>query len=159
MRHGDRRPTQQRGFTYVMLLVAIALVGAALAALGPMWAEQAQREREQELLRVGELYARAIQTYRESSPGSLKRYPTTLGDLLLDTRFVGTRRHLRRLYADPLDPQRPWGLVRAADGGVAGVYSLDPRQPWRRNLLVNDVLELPAATRYDDWKFTPKPRS
>ncbi len=139
-----------------MLLAAVALVGVALAALGPMWAEQVQREREQELLRVGELYARAILSYHQSSPGSMKRYPATLADLLLDTRFVGTRRHLRQLYLDPLDPKRAWGLVRAPDGGVAGIYSQDTAQPWRRSAVVSDVLDLPAATRYADWKFAPK---
>jgi type II secretory pathway pseudopilin PulG len=147
---------RQQGYTYLMLLTAVALVGVALAKLGPMWADEAQREREQELLRVGGLYASAILSYHQASPGSLKRYPAELSDLLLDTRFVGTRRHLRKLYPDPLDPQRSWGLVRAPDGGVAGVYSLDTRQPWRRSALVTAVLDLPAATRYADWKFIPR---
>ena len=120
------------------------------------WADAAQREREQELLRVGELYAKAIGNYRASSPGSVKRYPAELGDLLQDNRFVGTRRHLRKLYADPLNPARSWGLIRAPDGGVAGVYAQDERLPFARTGLQVGVVQLAPAQRYSDWKFMPK---
>jgi len=39
--------------------------------------------------------------------------------------FVGRwRRHLRRLYPDPITNSAERGLVKAPDGGVMGVYSL-----------------------------------
>ena len=150
------RIASQRGFTYITMMTVVALLGIGLAALGPMWADDAQRQREQELLRVGALYASAIAAYREVSPGSLKRYPPNLESLVLDTRFVGTRRHLRKLYADPLLPSRPWGLLRDADGGVRGVFSEDDRVPLLRASLDVGVRRLPAAQRYADWKFMPK---
>lgn len=154
MRAGDlRRP--QVGFTYVLVLAAVALLGLALAALGPMWAEEARRSREAELLRVGQAYAEAIASYREASPGSVRQYPRELGNLLVDTRFVGMKRHLRKLYADPLSPGRPWGVIRAADGGIRGVYSLDTRSPLRKVPLRLGVVELPAAQTYVEWKFMP----
>ncbi len=146
----------QRGFTYLTVMALVALLGLGLAAIGPMWADAAQREREQELLRVGQLYAQAIGSYRASSPGSVKRYPAQLADLLQDTRFVGTRRHLRKLYADPLNPARQWGLIRAPDGGVAGVYAQDERLPFVRAAQQVGVVQLTAAQRYSDWKFMPK---
>ncbi len=139
-----------------MVMAVVAVVGIGLAAIGPMWSDAARREREQELLRVGELYAQAIEAYRAQSPGSLKRYPPELDSLTLDTRFVGTRRHIRKLYADPLQPNRPWGLVRAADGGIQGVYSLDERQPLLRSGLSLGTTQLTPAQRYSDWKFMPK---
>lgn len=146
----------ERGFTYLWLLAVVAVLGLGLAALGPMWAESAQREREEDLLRIGQIYAQAIHDYHQASPGSVKRFPPTLDALLLDTRFVGTRRHLRRLYADPLDPARPWGLVRAPDGGVAGVYSQDTRRPWLRAGWSGEHVALPPAERYADWQFVPQ---
>ena len=149
-------PMAQRGFTYVTVMAVVALLGIGLAAMGPMWSEAAQREMEQDLLRVGTLYAQAIDSYYAVSPGSVKRYPPNLDSLVLDTRFVGTRRHLRRLYADPLQPSRQWGLVRAPDGGVRGVYSLDERRPFARASLTLDAVSLPAVQRYVDWKFMPK---
>lgn len=152
------RPTQA-GFTYLLVMAMVALVGIGLAAVGPRWSDAAQRERELELLRIGNLYAQAIEAYRAQSPGSQKLYPPDLESLLLDTRFVGTRRHLRKLYADPLQPTRPWGLIRAADGGVQGVYSLDERQPLKRTEVFFGATRLEPAQRYSDWKFKPKETS
>lgn len=156
MRVGSRNTGRQRGFTYVLVMALIALLGACLAAIGPRWSDDALRDREQELLRVGALYAAAIGSYHASSPGSAKRYPPTLEALLLDTRFVGTQRHLRRLVPDPLAPGRPWGLVRAADGGIQGVFSQDERTPFLSNPVDLGAASIPAGKRYADWVFTPK---
>ena len=144
---------KQRGFTYVTVMALIAVLSLGLATLGPWWSAATQREREQDLLRVGVIYAEAIASYRATAPGSAKPYPPNLTSLTLDTRFVGTRRHLRRLYADPLNPARPWGLVAAPDGGIRGVYSLDERQPFLRAPSQLGKVSLPASQRYSDWKF------
>jgi type II secretory pathway pseudopilin PulG len=156
MQVGDARPRQQGGFTYLTVMAMIAVLGFGLASLGPMWSDSAQREREQELLRVGALYADAVNAYYKSSPGSLKRYPPTLEALTLDTRFVGTQRHLRKLYADPLNPTRPWGVIAAPDGGVMGVFSQDQRQPFLQAAVNAGSAVLSPAPRYSDWKFMPK---
>jgi|SRR5438105_13537190 len=155
MRPGDAG-LAQRGFTYVWVMAVIAILGIGLAAIGPTWADAARREREQDLLRVGRIYADAIANYYRSSPGSLKRYPPSLDALLLDTRFVGTYRHLRSLYADPLKPDRPWGIVRASDGGVRGVYSQSADEPMRREALDLGAVILPPARRYSEWQFVPR---
>ena len=154
MRAGE--PNCQRGFTYIWAMAAVAILGLGLAAIGPTWADAARREREQDLLRIGQLYAQAIGSYYRSSPGSEKRYPPSLDALLLDTRFVGTYRHLRRLYADPLKPGQAWGVLRGADGSVRGVYSLSMDEPMRREALDLGVVVLPAARRYSEWQFVPK---
>jgi type II secretory pathway pseudopilin PulG len=146
----------QRGFAYVMLLAAVALIGLGLAVVGPRWAEAEQREQERMLLKVGELYAQAIASYYLASPGSTRRYPPDLQSLVLDTRFVGVKRHLRRLYTDPLNPHRPWGIVRAPDGGIQGIYSQDSRQPRRVVGLQTAWLNLPPARAYAEWLFVPR---
>jgi len=157
MRAGDASAMgRQRGFTYVWVMVAVAILGIGLAAIGPAWADAAKREREQELLRIGRIYAQAIASYHRSSPGSEKRFPPSLEALLLDTRFVGTYRHLRRLYADPMKAGQAWGIVRAPDGSVRGVYSQSADQPLRSEPLDLEVTVLPAATRYSEWQFVPK---
>jgi hypothetical protein len=69
---------------------------------------------------------------------------------------VTTLRHLRKLYPDPLDPSRAWGLVRAADGGIQGVYSLAPRSPWARTAVDLGVTTVGPAERYADWIFMPR---
>ena len=156
MRVGRPTIAGQRGFTYLMVMAAIALLGVGLAAIGPRWADEAKREREQELLRIGELYAGAIKSYYFSSPGNAKRYPPNLESLVLDTRFAGMRRHLRRPYADPLLPSRPWGIVRGDDGGIRGVFSQDERAPLRQSATKSDLLDLPAASSYSQWQFVPR---
>jgi type II secretory pathway pseudopilin PulG len=145
----------QQGFTYVMVMAALLLLGIVLAVIGPRWADQSQREREAELLRVGRLYAQAIKNYRDATPGTLRQYPPDLDSLLLDTRFVGVRRHIRHLYPDPMDPRRAWGVQRDKDGGVTGVYSLDERMPFMHQRLRDKLFELKAVTRYSEWIFSP----
>ena len=146
----------QRGFTYVWVMAAVAVLGIGLAAVGPVWHDDVKREREKDALRIGQLYAQAIASYYKSSPGSDKRYPPTLEALLVDTRFVGTYRHLRRLYDDPLRPGRAWCVVRAADGGIRGVFSQSTEEPLRREPLDLGVTMLAAAAKYSDWLFAPK---
>ena len=157
MRVGDRRA--HSGFTFVGVLLLLALCMLGLAVAGPIWSQQVKREREQELLRVGALYAQALARYRDASPGSLKQYPPGLEALLLDTRFVGTERHLRKLYPDPMNPGSPWGLVLDADKRVIGVYSLSDEPPVAQGSLELGGVVLPPASRYSDWKFTLKTKS
>ena len=110
-RHGVRGSLTmraQRGFTYVGLLLAVALAGVALAAAGMLWSTTAKRDKEAELLFVGDQFRRAIGSYYEGTPGA-KRYPQRLADLLEDKRLAITRRHLRRIYADPMTGQRGLG--------------------------------------------------
>lgn len=143
----------QHGFTYVAMLFALAMFGIGLAAVGEAWSTATQREREEELIQIGQAYVRAISTYFAQAPGTAKSYPPTLQDLVEDRRFVGVRRHLRKIYLDPVGKGAEWGLVKAADGGIAGVYSLSEKATLRRQPLF-----LPGATpiigeRYVDWKF------
>jgi type II secretory pathway pseudopilin PulG len=154
MQSGER--PVQRGFAYVVVLAMVAIMGIGLAAMGPLWAEEGQREREDELLRVGQLYADAIVSYHRASPGAVKFYPGSLEVLLSDTRFVGTKRHLRALYPDPVGSGRPWGLLRGADGGIRGVYSQSDIVPLRRVAIDLGSLSLAPASKYSDWQFIAK---
>jgi type II secretory pathway pseudopilin PulG len=163
MRPGERRCASragragtQHGFTYVVVLAILALLGVALAAIGTRWADRVQREREQDLLRVGQLYAQAILAYRRGSPGSDKTWPKNLQDLLLDPRMLGTVRYLRAPYADPMVPGQPFGLVRAADDTIRGVYSTSAATPFRQGTVDLGVTVLAPAQHYSDWQFIPK---
>ncbi|NKI97725.1 type II secretion system protein [Rhizobacter sp. SG703] len=161
MRAGSRCSTRAAagGFTYVLVLLLVALMGLGLAVAGPRWSDAAQREREDELLRIGSLYAQAITRYHEASPGSLKQYPPSLDSLLQDTRYVGTRRHLRKLYTDPMQPGQPFALVRGADGGIRGVHSTSEAQPLHSSLPPMDgVADMPPASKYSQWIFLAKPQ-
>lgn len=156
MRRGDGLHRWARGFTYVWALAAVAVLGIGLAAVGTVWSAAAQREREDELIRIGTAYAQAIISYRRLSPGSVQQAPPSLAALVLDDRYIRAYRHLRRLYPDPMEPRRPWGLVTDASGRVIGVYSQSHEQPLRRTAVSSGEVQLPPANRYSDWKFVPK---
>jgi type II secretory pathway pseudopilin PulG len=118
----------ERGFTYLALLFAVAISGVLLAAAGTVWQTAMQRERELELLFVGAEIERAITLYFETSPGPVRELPRTLADLVEDRRGPVVRRHLRRLYRDPITGG-DWGIVPAPGGRIAGVYSRSDRTP------------------------------
>jgi len=141
------QPRRARGFSYLMVLLWVALSGAVLAALGRSWALQAQREREAELAFRGQAIARALASYAAAVDvngcSNLVEYPRRLEDLLEDRRCGLMRRHLRRLYADPVLRSPRWGLV-IVDGRIRGVHSRSTAAVLR---------QLDGAATYDQWVF------
>jgi type II secretory pathway pseudopilin PulG len=154
MRAGKGVPVRrQAGFTYVAVLFALAIFGLGLAALGESWSAASKRAREAELIEAGAAFVKAIGAYYMQSPGAVKAYPQRLEQLLEDQRFVGLVRHLRRVVRDPVTGNAEWGLVRAPDGGIRGVYSLSDKETLRRQpLQLPDALPV-SGPRYADWKF------
>lgn len=138
------------------MLIVVALLAAAASTLATRWADEVRREREQDLLRVGDAIAGAIASYRRASGTAVRRYPPALEDLLEDRRAFGTLRHLRQVYPDPVHRGAAWGLVRAPDGGVMGVYSLSVEAPMRRVPVKLRHVDLPAAAQYAQWLFVPR---
>ena len=106
--------TGERGFTYLLLLFAIALGGIGLAALGEQARLRQQREQEAELMFSGAQIARAIASYRAASPAGSRALPGSIDDLLEDRRSGRPVRHLRQVYRDPLAPA---GDAARRDGG------------------------------------------
>lgn len=146
-----------RGFTYLAILFIMAIMGALMTFGGMLFSSAQQRDREAELLAVGNEIRSAIGSYYERTPGSVKRYPASLQHLLSDNRFVSNVRHLRRIYPDPLTGKAEWGLVRAPDGGVMGVYSLAEQTPVKRSGFRLRDAGFENATRYEGWRFVYQP--
>jgi len=142
----------ERGFSFLGVLFLVTLMGALLASTGQLWATSGQRERERQLLWVGNQYAQALRSYYRSSPG-LAQYPQRLEDLLEDQRFPTPRRHLRKLYPDPLGGSAEWGLVRSIDGRIAGVYSQAQGEPLKRANFPEQWREFEGMGSYADWRF------
>jgi type II secretory pathway pseudopilin PulG len=156
MRSGSVRRAA-RGFTYVAMLVSVAIIGVGLAGTAEVWSLAQQREKEAELLFVGSQYREAIGRYYDATPGGGKRYPARLEDLLEDNRYPMPRRHLRKLYADPLTGRSEWGLMEAPDGGVMGVYSLAPGAPLKRAEFGHTDRTFNGAPTYGEWRFFHEP--
>jgi type II secretory pathway pseudopilin PulG len=146
----------QRGFTYLGLLFAVAVMGVALAGAGQVWQTAAKREKERELLFVGAQFRSAIAQYHASSPGA-GRYPMQLEELLQDDRYPGVRRYLRRLYRDPMTGKSEWGLVKAPDGGILGVHSLAEGRPLKNAGFAEADAAFVDVETYAEWKFVATP--
>ncbi|MCK6395211.1 MAG: type II secretion system protein [Zoogloea sp.] len=150
--------SRQGGATYLLMLFAVAALGLGLAGFGTVWSTAAQREREAELLFIGGEFARALASYRALSPAGAAVYPRQLEDLLLDPRQPFVRRHLRRLYRDPMTGEADWQVERA-DGQIVAVRSRSTRQALRRAALPAwvSVSGAPAdGARYCDWQMRPQ---
>jgi type II secretory pathway pseudopilin PulG len=145
------------GFTYLGVLIFIAVAGVALAAAGTVWHTEARREKEKELLFIGQEFQTAISRYHLSTPGAVKQYPKRLEDLLRDPRYPQVRRYLRKLYRDPITGTTDWGLIRAADGGIFGVYSPSRERPLKVGGFAPDLSTFQSATRYSEWVFVHHP--
>jgi type II secretory pathway pseudopilin PulG len=149
---------RQGGFTYIGLLLAIALAGTALAGAGTLWSTEAKRDREAELLFVGDQFRRAIASYYETAPaGQPNRFPSKLEDLVQDRRWPTVRRHLRKLYADPITGSPEWAIVRGPNETIAGVHSKSSVAPLKRAGFPKDYEQFSSATSYTDWKFAHSP--
>lgn len=112
---------RQRGFTFLGVLLAVALLSVGLTATSEVWYTTAQRQRAEQGRWVAQEFVTAIGSYYESGPGGVKRFPNQLEDLLEDRRSSGVRRHLRQIYLNPYTGKREWELVPAAGGGFSGV--------------------------------------
>lgn len=147
-----------RGFTYIGILLAVALIGISLAAIGSTWSLQIRRAKEQNLIYVGQAYRRAIASYYRSGPAGVHQYPTSLSDLISDPRTPQLQRHLRQLYADPMTGSADWRLVRTPDGMIIGVASQSNQAPLKRANFDVWEAEFENAACICDWEFVFLPQ-
>lgn len=148
---------RQRGFTFIFVLLLMALMGLGLAAAGSLWHTDARRAREAQLLFAGNQYRDAIRRYYELDANQ-PRLPQSLEDLLLDDRRPTPLRHLRRAYVDPVTGE-PFELIRAPDAdGIVGVRSRARDAPLKIAGFSPENAEFSEARTYADWAFVFTPR-
>lgn len=142
----------EAGYTYLLLLFGVAAMGLITAVAAESWGALAQRERERELLFAGNQYREALRRYYEAVPDATQRYPARLEDLLEDTRFPGVRRHLRRIYPDPMTGQADWVLLRQG-AYIVGLHSRAAGKPFKQSGFEPADADFAGAASYADWKF------
>lgn len=140
----------QRGFTFIGLLVAVVVMGLMLTMVARVWSTTAQREREKQLLFVGHAYRAAIASYYAYG----HKFPSSLDELLTDERFPIPKRHLRRLYTDPMTGQTDWTLVLTSDGqAIMGVVSSSKVTPIKRAGFPLEDTAFNGTDCYCGWQF------
>jgi hypothetical protein len=148
---------QQAGFSYLWLLLLVALMELGLVTAVEVESTIVRRDQEKALLAIGRQFQAAIGRYHEGMRvGGRNMYPATLEDLLLDPRFPGTHRHLRKIFVDPITGKAEWGLVKIGDR-IVGIHSLSTQEPIKQGNFESDMLQFTGARKYSEWVFTYPP--
>ena len=144
-------PNGQQGFSYVMLMMAIVVMGIAMSVAARQWKTMVQRELEADLLAKGIEIQSALALYSSSMksgrimPGEV--YPQTLGELTKQPKPF-----LRNVYGDPIT-HGEWDLVRSPAGGIMGVRSKSKSKPIKEREFPLAVRHFEGKRAYADWIF------
>ncbi|HJU99850.1 MAG TPA: type II secretion system protein [Burkholderiaceae bacterium] len=161
-----RRAAAQDGFTYLSVIVLVAIIGLVTATTLKVGSVLQRSRAERELLYIGAAFSDALQSYASATPAGQPAQPATLKDLLKDPRFPGTRRHLRKIFVDPITGKAEWGLVRLGEGegkdagkgdgkgGIVAVYSLSDARPVKVGNFPTRFQAFEGRAHLSDWKFT-----
>jgi type II secretory pathway pseudopilin PulG len=156
--------TKNKGFVFISALVIVVIMSILITMITKSWTYQIKRSNEEELIYIGEHYARAIRNFHLQH----KRYPFKLKELI-ETK----PRYLRKLYKDPITkddleiirlsdvlsgklqkgktnnrqstpPPVSFSSQKLTSGQIVGVYSKSKEKPFK-NYQKGDF--------YSDWKF------
>lgn len=146
-----------RGFTYIGLLILIAIIAMAAAATVQLGSIYQRRAVEEELLDIGRQFRNALTSYVQAAPPGKPALPKSLDDLLRDPRQPKLVRHLRRVPLDPITGTYDWGVARTADGLIVGIHSRSDAHPIKIANFAPEFLAFAEATKYSEWVFTVAP--
>jgi type II secretory pathway pseudopilin PulG len=120
--------TDEQGYILVVLLVGMAVAAIWMSTLLPAWRQQVQREREEDLIFIGEQYARSIVLYQMKNQGA---FPPNIEALV-------SGHYLRKQWKDPITGEdfALFGLGLGAPGGTqpgrtTGPAPTTPQTPGR----------------------------
>jgi type II secretory pathway pseudopilin PulG len=145
----------EAGFTYIALMITLAVIGVAAAATLQLGSVMQRRDAEETLLDIGGEFRAALKAYSQGGSGAA---PQSLQDLVRDPRFPNPQRYLRKIYADPLTGKTSWGLVRTPNGnGIIGIFSLASGHPIKVDNFPAVYQLFKDKQSYADWIFTAVP--
>jgi len=144
------------GFTYLGLMVLVTIIGLVGAATLKADALLRRAAAENELLETGAAFGEALKRYADATPRGQPPYPPTLQELLKDPRVPGVRRHLRKIFVDPVTGKAEWGVVWVDPGsqrGVLAVYSLSQARPLKQANFDSRFPNFETREHLSEWKF------
>ncbi|MES2298409.1 MAG: type II secretion system protein [Pseudomonadota bacterium] len=144
------------GFAYIWTLLLVAFMGVSLVIASDLYATSQRRDKERELIFIGHEFRAAIERFHESGAAGKPQYPQSFEELLRDSRFPNARRHLRRMYTDPMTGKNTWG-TKLVEGRIVAVYSLSTQQPIKQDGFEPADEALRGKQQYADWVFAYPP--
>jgi len=145
------RQGRQSGLILLALLIMLVLVGIGTLGAAEVWSVTLKREREAELLFVGDQYRRAIASYWKVSPGR-RAYPPSIDVLLTDDRFPTPVHHLRRRYRDPMTESGEFEPIMQANA-VVGIHTTSEDVPIKLAGFPQPYKLFEQAENYSQWQF------
>lgn len=145
---------RQNGVILLSVLVFILVTTLAASTLVVAHTTQVQREKEKQLLFVGDQYRKAIASYYNTvPPGGARALPQSLEMLLHDQRFSKPIQHLRRLYPDPMTGQPDWQFIQE-NGGIVGIRSSSEKASFKKTDFSRGYEHLEGKKLYSEWVFS-----
>ncbi|HWG95813.1 MAG TPA: hypothetical protein VN647_01915 [Nitrospira sp.] len=142
---------QEMGFSYLMVMITITLMGLAMTMAARQWKTMVQRDLEADLLAKGMEIQTALALYSTSAKaGRVVRgevYPQTLAELTRPPKPF-----LRKVYLDPMG-RGEWELLRAPTGGIMGVRSKSRHKPIKQGNFPLAVRHFEGKPTHYDWVF------
>jgi type II secretory pathway pseudopilin PulG len=145
----------QKGIAYLSLLVLITIMSITIFIASENLSQKTQRERESQLLFIGEAFRDAIESYYTRDDISEKNYPQTIEQLLADNRGIKFKRHLRQIYYDPFTNETSWGLIKDEKHRIIGIHSLSNQLSIKTKFIGSGIVveQFTKPLRYSDIKF------
>ncbi|TFW30027.1 type II secretion system protein [Massilia arenosa] len=145
----------QGGFTYLGVIVLVMIIGLVTAATLKIDALLRRAAAEEELLEIGAQFSAALRSYAAATPRGQNPQPPTLKELLRDPRVPGLRRHLRKIFVDPMTGKAEWGVMYMGENtGVIGVYSLSDAAPFKVGNFDTRFSNFENKQKISEWRFT-----
>jgi len=146
---------RERGATYLLLMLAIVLIGIGSSVGAKQWKIMVQRELEADLLTHGIEIQTALVAYSAAMkkgrvvPGEI--YPLTLEELIKQPKPF-----LRKVYKDPMTGG-DWDILRDPCGRIMGVRSRSKAAPIKQHGFPFLVRHFEGMSSYNDWIFRAQP--
>ena len=153
------RLTSSGGFTLVVAMAIVVVMGVMMGVASQSWRMIIQREREEELLFRGVQSRDAIARWYKPPPvqqGQFAAKPLRkMEDLLQDPGSAGTVKYLRKLYKDPIT-NKEFVPILDASQGIVGVRSSSDKKPIKIGNFTEDLNDFKGKVKYSDWQFNSR---
>lgn len=142
------------GYTLIGLLVILAILALIATSTVQLGALVQRRNAEQQLLDIGAEYRAALISYASATPAGQPNAPASLEELLKDPRYPNIRRHLRKIYADPITGSTQWGMILSPENNrIIGVYSQSEQEPIKISGFPSPFEQFEGKHHYSEWIF------
>ena len=120
-----------RGVTYLLVMLAVVLMGISVSVAAKQWKAVVQREREAELLARGIEIQTALAVYSAQQKKGRVGFSGEIYPLTLEELAKQPKPALRKAYKDPITGD-DWAYVRDPTGRIKGVRSKSKAEPFKQ---------------------------